>query len=325
MASSLNSQARFLAKHGVDGNDISMVRIGIKQTTAFVKHPGFVLIPTFQGAVTQAFNLITAGSPAILTLPLLRGFCQSKSALSPLAKGEVLLRMFNCADRRSMGYLSEDDVCLACSGRFKWRRYASLWRAVVCEAVRLCNHGIPSSVMPPVFEPTPKLLARDVFEGSNMLPNSRGITLSKRLCQRSASPTARAGAMTQCVTTSTYDLEIRLTISAQLYPLILQALFFSWGALAAAHLPCHGVARLQRQVRNNRVAVIAPIFSVSVSGGKLSFTVVDNEKTREGLQIAALDTRPISRAASARDSRDVDSARPVTSRQNARYGIMHAR
>ena len=108
-------------------------------------------------------------------------------------QGEVLLRMFNCADRRSMGYLSEDDVCLACSGRFKWRRYASLWRAVVCEAVRLCNHGVPSSVMPPVFEPTPKLVARDVFEGPNMLPNSRGKSLSKRLCQRTLSPTARAG------------------------------------------------------------------------------------------------------------------------------------
>jgi hypothetical protein len=99
-----------------------------------------------------------------------------------------------------MGYLSEDDVCLACSGRFKWRRYASLWRAVVCEAVRMCNHGIPSSVMPPVFEPTPKLLARDVFEGPNMLPNSRGITLSKRLCQRAVSPSARAGDIILCGT-----------------------------------------------------------------------------------------------------------------------------
>lgn len=150
--------------------------------------------------MAQAFNLVTAGSPAILTLPLLRTFCQSKSALAPLARGDVLLRMFNCADRRSMGYLSEDDVCLACSGRFKWRRYASLWRAVVCEAVRLCNHGIPSSVMPPVFEPTPKLLARDVFEESNMLPNSRGISLSKRLCQRTLSPTARAGELALFIT-----------------------------------------------------------------------------------------------------------------------------
>lgn len=141
----------------------------------------------------QAFKLITAGKPAILTLPDLREFCNSNSPLAPLVQGEVLLRMFNCADRRSIGYLSEDDICLACSGRFKWRRYASLWRAVVCEAVRLCNHGTPTSVMAPVFAPTPKLLARDVFEGSNVLQNNRGILLSKRLCQRTLSPSARAG------------------------------------------------------------------------------------------------------------------------------------
>jgi hypothetical protein len=184
-----------MAKHGVDGNDISMVRsCSNRLPFSLVKFHRIRLPELFeQGAVAQAFNLVTAGSPAILTLPLLRTFCQAKSALAPLARGDVLLRMFNCADRRSMGYLSEDDVCLACSGRFKWRRYASLWRAVVCEAVRLCNHGVPSSVMPPVFEPTPKLLARDVFEESNMLPNSRGISLSKRLCQRTLSPTARAG------------------------------------------------------------------------------------------------------------------------------------
>jgi hypothetical protein len=196
MHPALSSQRRFMAKHGVDGNDISMVRIcSSRLRFSPVKFHRIHLTEFFfaQGAVAQAFNLVTAGSPAILTLPLLRTFCQSKSALAPLARGDVLLRMFNCADRRSMGYLSEDDVCLACSGRFKWRRYASLWRAVVCEAVRLCNHGIPSSVMPPVFEPTPKLLARDVFEESNMLPNSRGISLSKRLCQRTLSPTARAG------------------------------------------------------------------------------------------------------------------------------------
>jgi len=94
--------------------------------------------------------------------------------------------------------LSEDDVCLACSGRFKWRRYASLWRAIVCEAVRLCNHGVPSCVMPPVFEPTPKLLARDVFEEQNMLPNSSGISLSKRLCQRTLSSFARPGNFALC-------------------------------------------------------------------------------------------------------------------------------
>ena len=141
----------------------------------------------------QAFNLITAGCPAVLTLPLLRTFCQSKTALAALVQGELILRLFNCADRRCLGYLSEDDVCLACSGRFKWRRYASLWRAIVCEAVRLCNHGVPSCVMPPVFEPTPKLLARDVFEEQNMLPNSSGISLSKRLCQRMLSSSARPG------------------------------------------------------------------------------------------------------------------------------------
>jgi hypothetical protein len=47
--------------------------------------------------------------------------------------------------------------------------------------------------MPPVFEPTPKLVARDVFEGPNMLPNSHGVSLSKRLCQRTLSSTARPG------------------------------------------------------------------------------------------------------------------------------------
>lgn len=141
--------------------------------------------------MTQAFNLITAGSQAILTFPLLRAFCDSNCALAPLVRGEILLRLFNCADRRSLGFLTEDDVCLACSGRFKWRRYASLWRAIVCEAVRLCNRGVPSSVMPPVFEPTPKLLARDVFEGQNMRPDARGVSLSKRLCQRTISSTAR--------------------------------------------------------------------------------------------------------------------------------------
>lgn len=76
----------------------------------------------------------------------------------------------------------------------------------MCEAVRMCNHGIPSSVMPPVFEPTPKLLARDVFEGSNMLPNSRGVSLSKRLCQRAVSATARPGDMKLDDATSTHKL-----------------------------------------------------------------------------------------------------------------------
>lgn len=150
--------------------------------------------------MAQAFNLITAGSQAILTFPLLRAFCDSNCALAPLVRGEILLRLFNCADRRSLGFLSEDDVCLACSGRFKWRRYASLWRAIVCEAVRLCNRGVPSSVMPPVFEPTPKLLARDVFEGQNMRPDARGVSLSKRLCQRTISSTARPGNSALCST-----------------------------------------------------------------------------------------------------------------------------
>ena len=199
-----------------------------------------------QGAVTQAFNLITAASSAILTLPLLRAFCQTNSALAPLLQGDVLLRMFNCADRRSLGYLSEDDVCLACSGRFKWRRYASLWRAVVCEAVRLCNRGVPSSVMPPVFEPTPKLLARDVFDGSNILPNSRGISLSKRLCQRTSSPSARAG---KIVPSATHHAQNFANLTrAQPYPPILPVLSCSSAAPAAARHQCRGAVPLQRQV-----------------------------------------------------------------------------
>ena len=266
-------------------------------TTAFSSHTFIVLSHLYQGAVAQAFKLITAGCPAILTLPVLRAFCQKNSALQPLLQGEMLLRTFNCADRRCMGYLSEEDVCLACSGRFKWRRYASLWRAVVCEAVRLCNRGVPSSVMPPVFEPTPKLLARDVFEGSNILPNSRGISLSKRLCQRTSSPSARAGECAPPCVTHHLQTFANLT-REQPCPLIPLVLSCSSGVPAAARRQCRGAAPPHPQVMKNAILPVLCSARAQKPRQAASFrspsTTAAQEQCRRGAPLALrhADLRP---------------------------------
>ena len=63
----------------------------------------------------------------------------------------------------------------------------------------------------------------------------------------------------------------------------------------------------------------------SLAGGKLSFAVAASDRRGERAEFSACGSRPASRATSTRSSGDIDNSRTISSRQSARFGIMHAR